>query len=220
VAGDHLAVKPRVLPFGESALLVELGDEFQENVVRWARAIAEYWETIFTLGPAVPAYASVVLRFDPLRTAPEQAEKVAQSMLARGPFMLIAGNAPPRLVEIPTTYDGPDLAETAERSRLSVDELVALHAEREYTAYFLGFLPGTAYCGRLDPRILAPRLERPRERVPAGSVAIADGQTIVYPLASPGGWRLIGRTDVVMFDQNADEPFRIRAGDHVRFVPL
>jgi inhibitor of KinA len=213
-------VKPRVLSFGESALLVELGDEFQENLVGWARAIADYWETMFKLGPAVPAYASALLRFDPLRTTPEDAEKVAQSMLARGPFMLIAGNTPRRLVEIPTTYDGPDLAETAERSHLNVEQLVALHSEREYTAYFLGFLPGTAYCGRLDPRIVAPRLERPRERVPAGSVAIADGQTIVYPLASPGGWRLIGRTELAMFDPSADEPFRIRAGDRVRFVPL
>ena len=213
-------MKPRVLPFGESALLVELGDEFQENVVSWARAIADYWETIFKFGPAVPAYASALLRFDPLKTAPAEAEKVAAAMLARGQFMPTLGNKPRRLVEIPTTYDGPDLAETAERSRLSVDQLIALHAEREYTAYFLGFLPGTAYCGRLDQRIIAPRLERPRERVPAGSVAIADGQTIVYPLASPGGWRLIGRTDTLMFDAGADDPFRIRAGDRVRFVPL
>lgn len=211
---------PRVVPFGESALLVELGDEFQENIVSWARAIADYWETIFKFGPAVPAYASAVLRFDPLKTAPAEAEKAANAMLARGQFMLIAGNKPRRLVEIPTTYDGPDLAETAERSHLSVAELIALHAEREYTAYFLGFLPGTAYCGRLDPRIVAPRLERPRERVPAGSVAIADGQTIVYPLASPGGWRLIGRTALSMFDPGADDPIRIRAGDRVRFVPL
>ncbi|HJW49188.1 MAG TPA: 5-oxoprolinase subunit PxpB [Candidatus Limnocylindria bacterium] len=213
-------MKPRVVPFGESALLVELGDEFQENIVSWARSIADYWETIFKFGPAVPAYASALLRFDPLKTAPAEAEKVAAGMLARGQFMLIAGNKPRRLVEIPTTYDGPDLAETAERSHLSVEQLIALHSEREYTAYFLGFLPGTAYCGRLDPRIVAPRLERPRERVPAGSVAIADGQTIVYPLASPGGWRLIGRTALSMFDPGADDPVRIRAGDHVRFVPL
>jgi inhibitor of KinA len=213
-------VTPRVVPFGESALLVELGDEFQENVVSWARAIADHWETIARLGPAVPAYASALLRFDPLKTAPAEAEKAAEAMLARGQFMPTLGNKPRRLVEIPTTYDGPDLAETAERSQLSIEEVIGLHAGREYTAYFLGFLPGTAYCGRLDPRIVAPRLERPRERVPAGSVAIADGQTIVYPLASPGGWRIIGRTDLAMFDPGADDPVRIRAGDHVRFVPL
>ena len=213
-------MKPRVLPFGEGALLVELGDEFQENVVSWARGIADHWETVLGIGPAVPAYASALLRFDPLRTAPAEAEKLAQTMLARGEFMHIAGGKEARLVEIPTTYDGPDLAETAERSGMSVAELIAAHAGREYTAYFLGFLPGTAYCGRLDPRIVAPRLERPRERVPAGTVAVANGQTIVYPLASPGGWRLIGRTDLVMFDPTAAEPARLRAGDRVRFLPL
>ena len=90
---------------------------------------------------------------------------------------------------------------------------------REYTAIFLGFLPGFAYCGRLDPRIVAPRLERPREKVSAGAVAVADGQTAVYPFASPGGWRLIGSTDVPMFDPKAAEPSRLRAGDRVRFVP-
>jgi KipI family sensor histidine kinase inhibitor len=213
-------VTPRVVPFGESALLVELGDDFTDDVVNWARDIADHWETVARLGPAVPAYASALLRFDPLRTAPADAEKVARTMLAHGAPTPVAADQPRRVVEVPTTYDGPDLAETAERSHLSVAELVTLHAAREYTAYFLGFLPGTAYCGRLDPRIVAPRLERPRERVPAGSVAIADGQTIVYPLTSPGGWRLIGRTELAMFDPTADEPVRIRAGDRVRFIPL
>ena len=115
-------------------------------------------------------------------------------------------------------YDGPDLAETAERSKLSVDALVKLHSGREYRAFFLGFLPGFAYCGVLDPRILAPRLVRPRERVPAGSVAVADGQTSVYPFDSPGGWRLIGRTDVRMFDKAKDPPVLIRPGGRVRFI--
>ena len=212
-------MKPRVVPFGEGALLVELGNEFQENVVAWARGIAGHWETILGLGPAVPAYASVVLRFDPLRIEGAQAEKFAAELLARGESVEVATTTPRRLVEIPTTYDGPDLAETAERSHLSVDELVALHAERDYTAYFLGFMPGFAYCGRLDPKISSSRLERPRERVPAGSVAIADGQTGVYPFASPGGWRLIGRTETRMFDPSAAEPVAIHAGDRVRFVP-
>jgi KipI family sensor histidine kinase inhibitor len=212
-------VKPRVVPFGEGALLVELGNEFHEDVVAWARGIAEYWDTTFRYGPAVPAYASVVLRFDPLRIEPIQAEKFVAELLARGDFMLDAPTRPRRLVEIPTTYDGPDLAETAERSHLSVDALVGLHAKRDYTAYFLGFMPGFAYCGRLDPKIVSSRLERPRERVPAGSVAIADGQTGVYPFASPGGWRLIGRTELAMFDPSAAGPVLIHAGDRVRFIP-
>lgn len=123
-----------------------------------------------------------------------------------------------RVVEIPTSYDGPDLVETAERSKLTVDDLVMLHTGREYRAFFLGFLPGFAYCGVVDPRILAPRLVRPRERVPAGSVAVADGQTSVYPFDSPGGWRLIGRTDVRVFDKAKDPPALIRPGDRVRFI--
>ena len=213
-------MKPRVVPFGESALLVELGDEFEENRVGWARAIAGHWETIFTFGPAVPAYTSVLLRFDPLRLAPEQAEKHANELIARGELMRIPDTDQRRVITVPTRYDGPDLAETAARSHVSVDELVAIHSGREYAAYFLGFLPGFAYCGRLDPRIVAPRLERPRERVPAGSVAVADGQTAVYPLTSPGGWRLIGTTDLRVFDPGAAEPFMIRAGDRLRFVPL
>jgi KipI family sensor histidine kinase inhibitor len=157
----------------------------------------------------------VLLRFDPLSLDPHEAERHAREIADRArPARLAA----PRTVEIPTIYDGADLAETAERSRLSADELVALHAGRAYRARFVGFLPGFAYCGPLDPRIDAPRLARPRERVPAGSVAIADGQTAVYPFDSPGGWRLIGRTDLVMFDASRERPSLVRAGDLVRFV--
>ncbi len=136
--------------------------------------------------------------------------------MARTPDRL--PSEPLRQIEIPTRYDGPDLIETAERSKLSVEELIAVHSGREYRAFFLGFLPGFAYCGVLDPRIVAPRLVRPRERVRAGSVAIADGQTSVYPFDSPGGWRLIGRTELRVFDSAGDSPALIRPGDRVRFV--
>jgi len=165
----------------------------------------------------VPAYASVVVRFDPLRLLPGDAEReVIRLAKTHGSLAPERG----REVEIPTRYDGPDLLETAERSKLTVEELVAFHSGRAYRAYFLGFLPGFAYCGVLDPRILAPRLVRPRERVPAGSVAVADGQTSIYPFDSPGGWRLIGRTDVPVFDSTREPPALIRPGDRVRFVAL
>lgn len=211
---------PRVTAFGESALFVELGDVFDESLAAWARALADEWP----LGPAVPAYASVTATFDPEAVEPEVAERRMRDLVERGPMFRARASAgapssAARIVEIPTRYEGEDLADVARLSRLSIDELVALHSEREYAAIFLGFLPGFAYCGRLDPRIVAPRLERPRERVPAGAVAVADGQTAVYPFASPGGWRLIGVTDVVMFDAQAAEPAKIRAGDRVRFVP-
>jgi inhibitor of KinA len=155
------------------------------------------------------------VRFDPLRIAPTDAEREVMRLAKTHGSASIKGG---REVEILTHYDGPDLRETAELSKLSIDELVALHSGRIYRAFFLGFLPGFAYCGVLDPRIVAPRLVRPRERVPAGSVAIADGQTSIYPFDSPGGWRLIGRTDARVFDSTREPPALIRPGDRVRFV--
>ena len=202
-----------VRPFGESALLVELGDRIDESLVARCRAVADAWEALGH-GPAVPAYASIVLRFDPLRLDPARAGSEAKRVALATPS--VAGE-PDRSIEIPTCYDGPDLADTAARSAMSAEELVAIHTAPEYRVFFLGFVPGFAYCGPLDTRIVAPRLERPRERVPAGAVAIADGQTAVYPLDSPGGWRLIGRTELALFDPRRDPPALLRPGDRVRF---
>jgi len=204
-----------VRPFGDRAFLIELEQRIDPSIVDSARAIADDWERR-GLGEAIPAYASVVVTFDPSRTAWPDAARAAKEL---------AGSPPPatapiagRLIEIPTVYDGPDLADTAARSGLSTDELIALHTGREYRALFLGFMPGLAYCGMLDPRIDAPRLSSPRARVPSGSVAIASGQTIVYPVDSPGGWRLIGRTDVAVFRPEHVPAALIGVGDRLRFV--
>lgn len=204
---------PRVTPFGEFAFLVELGDTFDDALAARAQAIADRWD----LGPGIPAYTSVVLSFDAGVDVDRAEDRVARLLRTEG--SQAAARAPARLVEIPMRYDGPDLADVAAMSKLSIDELIGLHSGREYVAYFLGFLPGWAYCGRLDPRVLATRLERPREHVPAGSVGVVDGQTGVYPYRSPGGWRLIGSTDEVMFDPARERPSLISPGDRVRFVP-
>ena len=205
-----------VRPFGDRAFLVELEQRIDPSIVDTARAIANTWEER-GLGEAIAAYASVVLAFDPAQTPWTDAMAAATALAASPPQAAapIAG----RLIEIPTVYDGPDLAETADRSGLSPAELIALHSGREYKAFFLGFMPGLAYCGMLDPLIDAPRLPAPRPRVPAGSVAIANGQTIVYPADSPGGWRLIGRTELRTFDPAREPAVLIGAGDRVRFVP-
>jgi KipI family sensor histidine kinase inhibitor len=204
-----------VRPYGDRAFLVELEQRIDASIVDVARAIADAWEAR-GFGEAIPAYASVVLAFDPARTGWDVASAVAKDLAAAPlpPTASVAG----RLIEVPTVYDGPELADTASRSGLSIDELIALHLGREYRAFFLGFMPGLAYCGTLDPRIDAPRLPAPRSRVPAGSVAVANGQTIVYPIDSPGGWRLIGRTDLVTFDPAREPAALIRAGDRLRFV--
>lgn len=204
----------RIVSFGEGALLVELEQRIDPEVAARAAAIASAWERNGR-GEAIPTYASVVLRFDPLALAPADAEGLARALLD-----VPAGPLTGRSIEIPTVYDGPDLEEVARLSGLTVGEVVRSHTSREHLAYFLGFMPGFAYCGGLDDRLVAPRLASPRPRVPAGSVAIADGQTSVYPFASPGGWRLIGRTEVRMFDPGRDPPALVAPGDRVRFVAL
>ena len=202
--------------FGDRAFLIELEQRIDVSIVDAARAIADAWEER-GLGEAIPAYASVVVEFDPERMPWPTAAAAANDLAARPPRAKAAATG--RLIEVPTIYDGPDLADTASRSSLTTDELVALHSGREYQAFFLGFMPGLAYCGTLDPRIDAPRLESPRARVPGGSVGVASGQTLVYPADSPGGWRLIGRTELKVFDPTRDPAALIRAGDRLRFVP-
>ncbi len=205
----------RIAPFGESAILVTFADAIDPAANVRARALADAWEDT-GLGRAVPAYASTLLRFDPLVLAPDAAARRARGLATRAKASPVSSG---RLIEIPATYDGPDLAEVARLSGLGASELVALHSAREYVAYFLGFSPGFAYLGDLDPRIVAPRLDAPRPRVPAGSIGVAGNQTCVYPHSTPGGWRLVARTDVALFDARRDPPSLIAPGDRVRFVP-
>jgi len=205
-----------IRPYGDRAFLIELEQRIDPAVVDRARALADAWERR-GLGDAIPAYASVVVEFDPARASWTEAAAAAHELAGRPPEGVTGAEG--RRIEVPTVYDGPDLADTAARSGLSVGELVALHSGREYRVFFLGFMPGLAYCGMLDPRIDAPRLPSPRAKVPGGSVAVATGQTIVYPAESPGGWRLIGRTDLRVFDPAREPAALIRTGDRLRFVP-
>ncbi|UVI28728.1 5-oxoprolinase subunit PxpB [Paenibacillus spongiae] len=146
------------------------------------------------------------------------AEREVRQLLAAGAYDL---ERAPRIVEIPVRYggvDGPDLAEAAMRSGLSTEAFIVLHASVEYEVAMIGFMPGFPYLKGLPPRLAQPRLASPRRLVPAGSVGIGGGQTGIYPLETPGGWRLIGRTQVKLFDPNRDEPSLLRAGDKLRFV--
>jgi KipI family sensor histidine kinase inhibitor len=207
----------RVVPFGEGALLVELEQRIDPLVAARAQSIADRWDELGH-GPAIPSYSAVLLRFDPLALDGAAAEELAAGILGAAPGRVELSTG--RVVEIPTRYDGPDLEEVARLSGLSVRDVVAAHTSRDHLAYFLGYMPGYAYCAGVDPRVVAPRLPSPRTRVPAGSVAVVDGQTAIYPFTAPGGWRLIGHTDVVVFDPQRDEPALIRPGDRLRFVAL
>jgi KipI family sensor histidine kinase inhibitor len=218
-----------VRPFGDEAVLVSLGDRIERavnlRVRRIAAALAEEREHGLPIGAPVVAYAALVVRFDLARLdAHEASAAIARVVGAVDEEPRDATTKQPgRLVEIPTRYGGPDgedLEEVAERLALKPETVVELHASTEYEVYMLGFSPGFAYLGIVPEVIAVPRRPTPRPRVPAGSVAIAERQTAVYPAATPGGWNLIGRTDLALWNVERDPPALLAPGDRVRFVPV
>jgi inhibitor of KinA len=215
--------RARYLPVGEQGLAVELGDTVDEEVNArvqlLATAVARQLPS--DVEEVVPTYRSLLLLFDPLRVKRSLLIRRVEKLLAALPER--AALSRPRVVHIPVCYGGelgPDLEFVAGHSGLSAPEVVALHAGARYCVYMLGFTPGFPYLGGMSPRIAAPRLEQPRPRIPAGTVGIAGEQTGIYPVESPGGWRLIGRTPVRLFDWTRREPFLVRAGDVLRFHPI
>ena len=167
-----------------------------------------------------PAYASVLVEFDPRLHSHAEIESLVRRR-TDDRFLSSVSVSPPRLVEIPVHYGGlygPDLADVARHAGLSPERVVEIHSSAAYLVHFLGFSPGFPYLGGLPPALATPRLEVPRKLVPAGSVAIGGRQTGVYPMASPGGWRIIGRTPLRLFEPGADPPVLLQMGDHVRFV--
>jgi KipI family sensor histidine kinase inhibitor len=190
---------------GDRALLVELaGNAEAVRLARRARSDLQ------GLVDAVPGHCTVLLTFD---AAPDEA-RVLTLAEAEGEDAAVAGAQ----VELAVTYDGPDLAEVAELTSLSPEEVVARHCAVTYVAGFLGFAPGFAYLLGGDERLFVPRRAEPRTRVPGGTVATAGVYSGVYPRESPGGWRLLGRTDAVLFDAAREPPALLAAGDRVRFV--
>ena len=208
---------------GESAVLVTLGDAIDPVVSARARAVAAAIDADARLGRAVPAYASVLVPFDAVAFSVADATAVVAEIVAASDAAPAAAASPGRIVEIPVRYggrDGPDLDEVARLHNVRPADVVGIHAGTEYAAFFLGVAPGFAYLGPLPASIATPRLDVPRPRVPAGSVAIGGAQTAIYPTETPGGWRLIGRTEARLWDASRPEPALIRPGDRVRFVPL
>jgi KipI family sensor histidine kinase inhibitor len=217
---------PRIEPLGDSALLVTFGDRpdpvLTDRAHALAAAINSRRSAIAGIGRPVPAHASVLVPFDPLELTADDVETALRDLLGRDglPPADLEGDAPP--LEIPVRYGGPDgvdLDELAAAHGLRPAEVVDLHADARFRVLFLGFAPGFAYLGGLPPELVTPRRATPRERVPAGSVAIAGEHGAVYPRSMPGGWNLIGRTDSVLFDPAAEPPTPLRPGRIVRFVP-
>jgi KipI family sensor histidine kinase inhibitor len=202
----------KLLPAGDRALLVELADLDAVHgfvaAVRAARSSGPLAGAV----EIVPGYRTVLLVGGP-GTAPE-----ALAAGLRGIEPLPPEEAKGETVEIGVVYDGEDLAEVAELAGMSEAEVVERHTAGDYRVAFLGFTPGFPYLVGLDPALRVPRLDTPREAVPAGSVGIGGEQTGVYPRRTPGGWRILGRTDDVLFDADRDPPALLAAGDRLRFV--
>ena len=205
-------------PAGDSALLVQLPERIDPDVNAWCIALGRAVEQRGgAISDVVVGYCSVTVYFDPLSTDARWLEAEIASIASNlGELAQDTGG----FVEVPVCYGGdfgPDLAEVARFGNCSPEDVITIHSSATYRVYMVGFVPGFAYLAEVDRRIAAPRRPSPRTAVPAGSVAIAGGQTGIYPSSTPGGWNIIGRTPVKPYEPSRREPFLLKAGDRVRF---
>lgn len=211
----------RVRSAGDSAWLIELPERIDAEVNTRAIRIARATEHAgLPISDVVVGYRSVMVYVDPLADGASGVERRLQEIAADPPG---ADDAAGASLTIPVCYDGPygpDLEDIAAFAQCSIDEVIQRHLAREYRVFVVGFVPGFAYMASVDPRIAAPRRSSPRLKVPAGSVAIAAGQTGIYPAETPGGWSLIGRCPTRPYDPDRAEPFLFRPGDSVRFTRI
>src|SRR2546427_11422976 len=207
------ASRVRLHPLGDTALLAELGPRLDTGLNTGAIALATALKKRRDVRQAVAGYAGVTVHFDPDQTTHEVLGPAIKRLAAKRPPMAEPG----RLHRIPVVYDGPDLDDVAARLKLPNERIVALHTKPIYRVFLVGFVPGWAYLGPLHEELELPRRHVPRTQVPPGSVAIAGRQTGIYPLPTPGGWHLIGRTSVKLFLPDRDPPCLFRAGDRVKF---
>ncbi len=211
----------RFLPCGDQAVTVEWGSTIDEHINRQVHAFARKVEELFhpAITEVVPTYRSATVHYRPEVLSYEELNQLL-APLAQGSAEE-AEELP--VVEIPVCYGGeygPDLLEVAQHCSLTPEEVIARHTAPTYRIYMLGFTPGFPYLGGMDPSIAASRRKEPRIHIPAGSVGIAGEQTGVYPIVSPGGWQLIGRTPLRLFDPQREQPILLSAGAGIRFVPI
>lgn len=206
----------------DQSLMIYLGDsidvETHHRVLKLLRLLEA--EPVAGVRNLHPAYNSVLIVFDPVMQNHEALKRTLAEYLERLDSVALPE---PRTVEIPVCYGGefgPDLEELAALHSIAPERVVEIHSSADYLVYFVGFVPGFAYLGGLPIELTTPRLQSPRKRVPRGSVAIGGSHTGVYPFETPGGWRLIGKTPLEIFDPASAELSRLRIGDVVRFVPI
>ena len=213
----------RFLIAGDSSLCAEFGNEISKEINAQIRAfnILLKESGIAGIVETIPTYRSLLIQYDPGVISYKSLEGKLKKLLARLDSVEIP---PSEVLEVPVLYGGeemgPDLKFVAENAKMSEEEVIKLHSEPEYLIYMLGFTPGFTYLGGLNDAIETPRLKTPRVKIPAGSVGIAGKQTGVYPIDSPGGWQLIGRTPLKMYDADREKPILPEAGQYIKFVPI
>lgn len=211
-----------VVSAGDAAIYVQLPPRIDPAVNAWCVALAAAIRERLghSVLDVVIGYCSVTAYFNPLTVDARWLEYQVRGLAAA---IDEVDDSPGPVVEVPVCYGGdygPDIDDVSRFAALSVDEVIARHADVVYRVYLLGFVPGFAYMAEVDARIAAPRRATPRTAVPPGAVAIAGGQTGVYPSVTPGGWNIIGRTPARPFDRERGEPFLFKPGDRVKFVPI
>ena len=216
-------MKPTISPVGDRAISIDFGQVIDPTINRHIRQTIERIKELQLDGiiELVPTYCALLVEYDAMLYSYSEICNIIEPTLEEG--MTNTTNELVTVVEVPTVYGGefgPDLSFVASHNHLSEDEVVSIHSGTDYLVYMLGFIPGFTYLGGMDPRIATPRLSSPRTLIPAGSVGIAGEQTGTYPSDSPGGWQIIGRTPVTMYDMSKAQAALLNAGDYVRYVPI
>ncbi|MCB2295087.1 5-oxoprolinase subunit PxpB [Clostridium algoriphilum] len=207
---------------GDRALVVEFGDKIEEQVNSKIRSltVAIEQEGIIGINETIPTYRSLMVIYDPMIMELTELISVLKSIISRMHELKLTEA---KVIEIPTLYGGeygPDIEFVADHNKISIDEVIKIHTDMEYLIYMIGFTPGFPYLGGMSDKIEAPRLQNPRTKIPVGSVGIAGKQTGIYPVESPGGWQLIGRTPVKLYDPYRKDPVLLNAGDYIKFVQI
>lgn len=212
-----------ISPVGDSAILISFGDVICPTINHKIQHVIEVIHDMKdpAIYELIPAYTSLMIQYDALAYSYAELKSKLEPVLAIN--VDISEEDRVIVVEIPTLYGGdygPDLSSVASYHNMSEHDVIKIHSGTDYLVYMLGFIPGFAYLGGMNPCIATPRLQAPRQSIPAGSVGIAGEQTGIYPSQSPGGWQIIGRTPVVMYDLERESPSLLSAGQYVRYVPI
>jgi len=216
-------MKPTISPVGDCAISIDFGQAIDPKINRQIRQVIEQIKLLQLDGiiELVPTYCALLVQYDAMVYSYSDICRILEPTLQES--VTDSANELVTIVEIPTVYGGefgPDLGFVASHNHLSEAEVVSIHSGTDYLVYMLGFIPGFTYLGGMDPRIATPRLSSPRTLIPAGSVGIAGEQTGTYPSDSPGGWQIIGRTPVTMYDMSKEQAALLQAGDYVRYVSI